>query len=276
MGRRGTSWLTALINVVIFILLEMAAFYMVRHNAPLQRLWVAKAAHATTGRIWNGTSAIRNYFSLRSDNEELAQENYALHQELLAAREALSQARLQTPERINGFNVLSAEVVQMSRSGQHNYLILNKGFEDGVQEKSGIITRNGVVGIVDAVSAHHAFAFSFQNNDISISARLGREGGHGLLVWDGVSSQGAVLREIPLQFKYEKGDTVYTSGHSLIFPPDIPLGTLTGKARVVNGSTNELGVDLFQNFAGIRYVTVAHNNSFDEIVSFDEIQREQP
>ena len=182
MGRRGTSWLTALVNVVIFILLEMAAFSMVRHNAPLQRLWMARATHATMGRIWNGTSAIRNYFSLRSANQALAEENFALNAELLEAREKLRAAGLEKTSAIPGFSVLPAEVVQMSHNGQHNFLILNKGYEDGVQEKSGIITRQGVAGIVDAVSAHHAFAFSFQNNDISISARLGREGGSGLLV----------------------------------------------------------------------------------------------
>ena len=269
MGRRGTSWLTALVNVVIFIALEMAAFQMVRHNAPLQRLWAAKAAHAVTGSIWNATSSVRYYFSLRKANDALAQENYALYAELMAAREQLRRAGLESAEQRPGFSTLSAEVVRMSHNGQHNFLILNKGYEDGVQEKSGIITRCGVVGIVDAVSAHHAFAFSFQNSDISISARLGREGGNGLLVWDGVSKQGAILKEIPLQFKYEKGDTVYTSGHSLLFPPDIPLGTLTGKAHLVNGATNELDVDLFQNFAGIRYVTLVHNNSFDEIQEFE-------
>ncbi|MBR4775457.1 MAG: rod shape-determining protein MreC [Bacteroidales bacterium] len=265
MGRRGTSWLTTLVNVVIFIVLEMAAFSMVRHNAPLQRFWAARAAHATMGRIWSGTSSIGNYFSLRSENEALAQENFNLHAELLEAREALREAKLETPSKIKGFSVLSAEVVQISQNGQHNYLVLNKGLEDGVQVNSGIITRNGVAGIVDAVSDHFAFAFSFQNNDVSVSARLGREGGGGLLVWDGSSEQGAVLTGIPLQFKYEKGDTVYTSGHSLVFPPDIPLGTLTGKARVVNGATNELGVTLFQSFSDIRYVTVVHNNSIDEI-----------
>lgn len=269
MGRRGTSWLTALINVVIFIALEMTAFQLVRHNAPLQRLWAAKAAHAVTGSIWNATSSVRYYFSLRKANDALAQENHALHTELMDAREQLRRAGLDKPAERPGFSTLPAEVVRMSHNGQHNFLILNKGYEDGVQEKSGIITRCGVVGIVDAVSSHHAFAFSFQNSDISISARLGREGGNGLLVWDGISTQGAILKEIPLQFKYEKGDTIYTSGHSLLFPPDIPLGTLTGKAHLVNGATNELDVDLFQNFASIRYVTVVHNNSFDEIQEFE-------
>ena len=144
---------------------------------------------------------------------------------------------------------------------------MDKGFEDGVQEKSGVVTHNGVIGIVDAVSAHHAFAFSFQNNDISISARLGQEGGSGLLVWDGTSPDKGILKEIPLQYKYQPGDTVFTSGHSLMFPPDIPLG-IAGGSRVINGATNEIDVQLFQDFSAIRYVMVLHNNSFDEIEQF--------
>jgi rod shape-determining protein MreC len=121
--------------------------------------------------------------------------------------------------------------------------------------------------MIDAVSAHHSYAFSFQNADISISARLGLEGGTGLLVWDGKGSRGAILKEIPLQYKYQPGDTVYTSGHSLLFPPDIPLG-LAGDSRIINGATNEISVTLFQDFSAIRYVSVVHNTAFDEIEGF--------
>lgn len=270
--RKQTTWLLTLANLAIFILLEMATFRMISSNAPLQRSWAAKPAHAFMGKVWGSSNNIRYYFSLKSANEKLAQENFVLTQQLLQAREDLRAAHVDTmaySAHRPDFATLAAEVVKMSHNGQHNYFILNKGFEDGVQEKSGIITHNGVVGIVDAVSAHHAFAFSFQNNDISISARLGLEGGSGLLVWDGHSSDKAVLKEIPLQYKYQPGDTVFTSGHSLLFPPDIPLG-LAGASRIVNGATNEIDVNLFQDFTAIRYVTVVHNNSFDEIEQFEQ------
>ena len=267
--RKRRTWFTSLVNVVIFIGLEMAAFYLISHNAPLQRTWAAKSAHIVMAKVWGESASIGRYFSLKTENENLSRENLALTQELLQAREQLRAARLEniSPEQIDGFSMMAAEVVRISKNGQHNYLILNKGFEDGVQEKSGIVTRNGVVGIVDAVSAHHAYAFSFLNNDISISARLGREGGSGLLVWDGTSSSRAIIKEVPLQYKYSPGDTVYTSGHSLMFPPDIPLG-VAGQSHVVNGATNEIEVNLFQDFSAIRYVTVVHNNSFDEIQQF--------
>lgn len=257
-----------ILTAALFILLEMAALRMLGRNATLQRLWIARGAHGFMGAVWGGTQGIKDYFSLRKTNEVVARENTRLMEENARMREILQQAKIDTigmgTARSRGFRYINAEVIKLSRNKQHNYMILSKGYEDGIAEKSGVITRDGVIGIVDAVSAHYSYAFSFQNNDISISARLGEEGGTGLLVWDGRSSRGGILKEIPLQYKFSPGDTIYTSGHSLMFPPDIPLG-IAGQAKIVNGATNEIQVTLFQDFTAIRYVTVVHNIAFDEL-----------
>ena len=237
-------------------------------NAALQKTWIAKGPHGVMGAVWGSTQSVREYFSLRKTNKALADENFRLYKELSRSQEMLRQARIDTMKMAagsRGFQYINAEVIKKSRNKQHNYIVINRGFEDGVKEKSGVVTPYGVVGIVDAVSAHHAFAFSFQNSDISISARLGGEqGAVGPLVWDGIHPDRAILKEIPLQYKFAPGDTVYTSGHSLMFPPDIPLG-IAGNAHMVNGSTNEIQVTLFQDFSRIRYVSVVHNLSLEEI-----------
>ena len=268
---RSRKLVLRLVNLAIFILLEIASLQMLSRNANLQKIWLAKGAHGFMGTVWGSTQRVQGFFRLSRTNRELAQENAELLKDLTSAREALRRVYTDSLDagllRDTGFVIIPAEVVKMSRNSQHNYLILNRGYEDGIQEKSGIVTRCGVVGMIDAVSAHHSYAFSFQNADISISARLGLEGGTGLLVWDGKGSRGAILKEIPLQYKYQPGDTVYTSGHSLLFPPDIPLG-LAGDSRIINGATNEISVTLFQDFSAIRYVSVVHNTAFDEIEGF--------
>jgi rod shape-determining protein MreC len=266
------KFLPRIISAAIFILMEIAALQLLSRNAELQRLWIARAAHGVMGTVWGSTQSIARYFSLKRTNDELVLENQELREELDKAYAVVHAAHVDSMGvargLVHGFVYTPAEVIKISRNKQHNYMILNKGYEDGIQEKSGIITRSGVVGIVDAVSAHHAYAFSFQNSDISISGRFGDEGATGLLIWDGVSSHGAILQEVPLQYKYEVGDTVFTSGHSLMFPPDIPLG-VAGEAKVINGATNEIKVDLFQDFTAIRYVTVVHNTAFDEVEEFN-------
>ena len=242
--------------------------HFMSRNGELQKAWVAKSAHTITGTFWNGVVGVKEYFSLKGTNRALAEENASLRAELDRTREMLHQAGIDTMKYnpvSRGFEYLPAEVVRISRNRQHNYIIINRGFEDGVKEKSGVITSGGVVGIVEVVSAHHSFAFSFLNSDISISARLGGEqGAVGPLVWDGRHSNRAILKEIPLQYKFAPGDTVFTSGHSLMFPADIPLGTV-GESRMVNGATNEIQVSLFQDFRSLRYVSIVHNKSLQEI-----------
>ena len=246
---------------------------MLRHNSDLQRKWYARGAHKVMGTIGGTTLAVKNYFSLGKTNKALAEDNTSLMAENARLKELLGEKQLESMDlgvpSVRGFSYIPAEVVKISRKKQHNFIILSKGSEDGVKEQSGIVTRCGVIGIVDAVSAHYSYASSFQNSEISISARLGEEGGTGLLIWDGKRVNGAILKEIPLQYKYEEGDTVYTSGHSLMFPPDIPLG-VAGKKKIINGATNEIQVTLFQDFSAVRYVSLVHNKSFDELEELEQ------
>ena len=265
------QFVTRLVSFAVLIILEAASLCLITNNSSLQRIWVSKAGHSFMGTVWGASQGIRNYFSLSETNKQLSQENYELRRELDKANVQLRQMNADSAVVSSrpGFEMIPAEVVKISRNKQHNYLILNKGYADGIKENSGVVARGGVIGIVDAISEHHCFAFSFQNSDVSISARIGSEGSSGLLIWDGIHNAGAILKELPLQSKYSPGDTVYTSGHSLLFPPDIPLG-IAGKAKVVNGATNQVSVSLFQDFSAIRYVTVVHNDAFDEIEEFME------
>ena len=153
------KFLPRIISAATFILLEVAALQLLYRNAELQRIWIARAAHGVMGTVWGSTQAISSYFSLKRTNEDLVLENQQLREELDGLRAGAHDRRVDSlgvaRGRIRGFDYIPAEVIKISRNKQHNYMILNKGFEDGIQEKSGIITRSGVVGIVDAVSAHH-------------------------------------------------------------------------------------------------------------------------
>ena len=79
--RRG-NFISHLINAAIFILLEVAALNMLKNNGPVQNIWISKGMHAVSGTIWGSTQNIKQYFSLRKTNDELALENFALRTEL--------------------------------------------------------------------------------------------------------------------------------------------------------------------------------------------------
>lgn len=260
------------VNAAVFILLEAAALVMLSHSGPVQNLWISKGMHSVQAFLWGGAESIRTYFSLKKQNDMLAEENFRLGRLLLEYRNATGMdiAADSLSDVSGGFRYIRACAVKVSNNKQHNYIILDKGSEDGVEVLSGVITSQGVVGIVDAVGRKYSYARSFKNSGMVVSARIGKEGPAGEMMWDGVSSDGALLREIPQHIPVHPGDTVYTSGFSSIFPPDIPLG-VTGEATVVNGSTFNISIRLFTDFSAIRYVTIVDNVQDREIKELEEM-----
>ena len=278
MQRRRTITGT-LINTAVFILLEIAALGMLRHGDSLQDLFISRAAHGFLGYFWGVSENIADYASLRTENRHLAEEILRLTETITRLEEEAAAAAARdsadyTAAWRGKYEFIPAEVIKNSVNKQHNYLIIGKGSDDGVRPQTGIITSRGVIGIVDAVSRHYSYAISFLNSDSSISARIGKDGAAGPMAWDGKGSGNALLREIPLQVKFEEGDTVYTSGFSTIFPPDIPIGRITG-SQIVNGATFEIKVSLFQDFSSVRHVCLVRYRDLDEIMSLEKGGAEQ-
>lgn len=265
-----------IINAAVFILLEIAAIGMLRHSNSLQNVWISRISHNVMRVLWSRNENLKYYFSLREVNDKLAEENNKLREKIHYYEEITDIS-----DQINTFDGFSTEkdfsyipasIMKISRNKQHNYFIINKGYEDGVNAQSGIISASGAIGIVDAVEKHYSYCISFMNSSSSISARLGNKGAAGPLIWDGIRSNGAILKEIPLQAKFEPGDTVWTSGYSSLFPSNIPLG-IAGDSRVVNGAVREIRVNLFQDLSSIRYVSVVINNGRDEIINLEQLEQ---
>lgn len=260
---RKSNFIHNITAAAVFIILEAAAVCMLNNNGAVQKIWFSRGIHKVSGTLWGSAQEIKEYFILKKRNEELAMENHLLrlHISRSEAEKAISGA---DGEIAGGFRYIYADIMKISNNTQHNYMIINRGCAHGVKEGAGVITVKGAVGVIDAVSEKYSYARSFKNHDMSISARLGKDGAIGPLTWDGINSCGAILKEIPHHVEFSKGDTVYTSGHSSIFPPDIPVG-VTGEARIVNGATYEIKVELFEDFSSLRHVSIVENLDKEEL-----------
>jgi rod shape-determining protein MreC len=275
---KKSSTISILLTAAIFILLEVAALSMVIHAGELQNIWVSRFSHSVMNTLWGSSESVREYFSLKGQNDALAQENYRLNLQVARLRQALGQQENSFEIVGEGdageFRYIPASIVKMSSNKQHNYLIVNKGYEDGVRAQSGVITSRGAIGIVEAVEKHYSYCISFMNSTFNVSARIGSQGVVGPMSWDGRSSNKAILHEIPLQTIFAQGDTVFTSGYSSIFPPDIPLGVITGSG-IQDGTMYEINVTLLEDQAALRYVTIVDHTGRDEIIPLEQMEEGQ-
>jgi len=259
---KGRNVYAGMLTAAIFILLEFAALSMLRSSSTLQNIWINRISHNVMAATWGSIQNIGDYFGLREQNEILAGRNYELFKELQhykdMARASQAMAKLDSAGFPPRFNYIPAEVTAMGSNTRHNYIILDKGADHGVRPGSSIITPNGVVGMIYAVDRHYSYGLSLMNDRVNVSARIGREGLVAPLHWDGRRTDHAIIRDIPLHLDFPAGDTVWTSGISNFYPPDIPIGITEG-SRVVDGAAAVVDVQLFVDMAALRYVIIAEN-----------------
>ena len=261
MGRRtGRS---TIVNVAVFIILEGASLCFLYTGSHMQQLWIGHGVHNVMASTWGKVENIHNYLNLKKVNETLSEDIRMLSETVYTPPRDSASGMVWQNTRA-GFRMMTANIVTSSSGSQHNYLVVDRGNVDGVKVRDGIITPKGVIGVVESVSEHYAFALSYANQDMVISAKLGREGSVGSLSWDGLHTTTSILSGIPVHVETEPGDTVYTSGFSTIFPKDIPLGTVVEK-KIISGSSSDIKVRLFEDFSSIHHVIVVQNTDKKEI-----------
>lgn len=261
--------LSTLTAIVLFILLETLSIVLVVRGGVVQRFKVLGAVRSVESWCWQHTGRIGSYFSLRPENERLAAENLQLRQQLAryatAAAELDSVVQIVEPE----YTYLGAKVIRNTVDRQHNYLILDRGRKEGVEPGMGVVTAQGVVGIVDAVSNHYAHVISLLGTGQTVSAKLAGSGSFGPMAWTGRNPREALLREIPVHVEAAPGDTVLSSGYSTIYPPDIPLGVIVS-SKVSQGASQDLTVTLFEDFRSLNSVYIVKNNRREELEELHE------
>ena len=257
---KGRSTSGILLSAAIFILLEFAAVALLSSSSQLQNIWLNRASHHLIGCVWGTSDNIRSYFSLRERNRVLEEENALLSEQLRNYREMQVRDSLRSsfsaPD--DGFRYIFAKTAKISIGAQHNHVVLNKGYSDGVSERCGIITNQGVIGVIDAVDRNYSYGRTLMNPNISVSVKVDGTEIAGPMTWDGKSTDRALMRGVPLFQKLHEGDTVRTSGYSSIFPAGIPVGTVEG-STTRNGATQDVAIKLFQDFSAVDYVVIVRN-----------------
>lgn len=255
--------------ILLFILLEGLSFVLIIRNSCYPRSATFSSVNRISSACYTICNNIANYFRLRTENESLISENAQLREELVYAQEMLANA-CDTLKDYPDFSVIPARIINYTGKLQKNYITINKGAEDGVNEDMGVICREGVVGIIVTVSDHYSLAIPIINNALTISCRLQNEGYIGTLQWDGKNAHYAQLSDIGRHVVINKGDTVITSGVSAIFPKGIMVGTVEADELSDSDSFHHITVSLSTDFRRLQNVSILRRNDLEEIKNLEE------
>ena len=172
------------------------------------------------------------------------------------------------------FKYIAAKVIKNSIKKRNNYLTINKGIKDGVRSGMGVVTSQGVIGIVHSVSQNYSLIISLLHHKSATGIFLKKNMHTGILKWNGFNYRIATINDLPVHVPINIGDTIITNSYSNIYPEGISIGTIANLNKNDDGFYN-INVKLLEDFNNLRYVYVVHSPQSNEQLQLEKINRNE-
>lgn len=228
------------------------------------------SANFVTGGVYTFRNNITDYFSLRTENDDLLEENLLLRKKLDQLKDFVDAPGLDSTVIPAKFEYFAARVINNNYANTKNQLTLDKGSNDGITIDLGVISSKGIVGIVSDISKNYATVQSILNTKSRINAKHKYSGHFGSLKWDTKDPNVVQLIDIPRLAEIEKGDTIVTGGRSTIFPEGILIGTVKDFHLDTDNNYYYVNIQLFNDMTSLEHVYLIENNDAPEIKALEK------
>lgn len=173
--------------------------------------------------------------SLENENNKLLTENLMLKAKLqrfnsLEMEVQRLQRLLGTTGRMDMPSMKVANVVHFSTHPLSQFLTVNKGLIDNVQEGQPVIDAHGVLGQIVNTALTSSRVLLITDPDHQLPVRIQRSGQRGILT--GAGNNLTSLEFIPLSSAVEIGDILMSSGLGGTFPAGYPVAEITDVKEV--------------------------------------------
>jgi len=223
--------------VFVLIALGIVGLALGGYLTPLSRILLNPLVSAQT---WISTryQVVQDFFQTPQDTARLRQRNVELDAEV----SRLQAQVIELQQQLSETNILSA-LVEFARANPENdyqaaavigfdtnpflrYVLINRGSDHGIRRGMPVVTQQGLVGRIPAVTANAARIQLITDPASTVNVRLQPSGAQAVLT--GQITGDVVLDMIPQEAKVQVGDLVLTSGLGGGYPPNLLVGQVTG------------------------------------------------
>lgn len=254
-------------NVLLFLALEfICLFLIVTFNDAQKEIWI-NSINIFSGRTVSVFDDWTDYFNLKQEAEKLAAENARLRSQIPNPIETSKLDSLRSDS--SQFTFIPAKVIRKTINQPDNYFVINKGKKQGVEQGMGVISSNGIVGIVAKTSNDLAKILPLLNRQSSISVGNSENGAFngafGTLKWKNFTDyQYAQIEAYPRHHSLKLGDTIVTTGYTQHFPEGIIVGTIDTVILSQSDYFYDAKVKLSNNLSLLKHVYVIKNHKQDQ------------
>ena len=214
-------------DVVVYLILLSFSFALILNSNYFQKSKVLLFSNNISNYTTKNLNYFNEYFKLKELNYKLSEENLVLKNQLEKINESSGLDSLTN----ENFLYKNAKVISNNLSSFKNRIIVNKGIRDGIKSEMGVISSDGIVGIIDNTTKRYSSIMSILNIEMKINAKVKRTEHFGTLEWGGFDTRHLTLNDISETAKIKVGDSIITGGMSLIFSEGINIGIVS---KIIN------------------------------------------
>ncbi len=212
--------------------------------------------------LYDFVTVPRDVASLRQQNAVLTNENSQLQTQIIQLQQQLKEADVlyalldfarSRPEN----EYIASSVIGRDPSPFMSYVIIDHGSDSGLRHGMPVVTQQGLVGRVDAVTAGAARLQLITDPGSSINVRLQSAQTETLLM--GSITGDLTLEMIPQETRLKAGDLVLTSGLGGGYPADILVGQVVSIQRREGELFQSASIQPAVDFTSLRAVLVISN-----------------
>ena len=271
------SFLLKQLHWLLFFFLAAVSLYLLVHSVEFQRSKYLAVFQEAAGKVYYVSNSVQSYLNLNATNADLMQRIAVLEkevQEYKKMQENLSDRMYPDTIRLGveqyAYRYTPARVIHNEIFGPKNYILLDKGSEEGIKKDMGVVSVKGIVGVVMNVSPHFSRVLPILNSEYNLSCMIKNTRFFGPLFWDGKDPRYIALSRLPSHTSYSIGDTIVTSGYSIVFPEGIPVGVVEEPLKRKNEEYNSLKVRLFTDFSTLNEVFIIRNPLQEEQINIEK------
>ncbi len=252
-------------NFLLFLFLFLISFALTIQSHSFHKNKFINSANFFSGGVYSIKNNITDYFNLKEENNILLEENARLRMQLDSFNELTSISNTDSSLIHSKFQFETARVINNTYSKSKNILTIDKGSQMDIAIDMGVISSNGLIGIIKNTSTNYATVQSILNINSQINAKLKNSNHFGTLIWNTQDPNIVQLIDIPRLAPIIVGDTIITGGKSTIFPEGILVGSIYSSLLNEDKNSYTLNIKLFNDMTSLKHVYIINNKDAEEI-----------
>ncbi len=265
---RLLEFIRSIYVVILFIIAETIAISHYAWSNSYTQAKIFVASNRVTGGVTGTMHNMTHLFELPGENRRLSEriaqleaqvDEYELNMvDTLAAGEII----FDDP----AYTYVVGKVVSNSINKHDNFIVIDKGIEDGVREQMALITPSGeMLGYVAGCTERYSASLSMLSASFTTSGKVKGGANYGSISWSGENRYQVSMSELSKYEPINVGDTIVSTGFSNIFPGGVTIGTVASFELNEMQTAYEVDIDLAAQMTAINHVLLVGFRDSGEI-----------